>query len=125
MGKDIYSIRRNGSWAASLFDGRNTIALDGSINDAWQVVYNAGGQRAVTECTAITNITCTVATQADGNLLTWDEVPGIERFNIRRNGAWLETVTGANSVFDPFGTSDDEYLARYRVNGTVMDILCS
>ena len=56
---------------------------------------------------------------------SWDPVPGVSEYIVRRNGSWLVTLTNTLTYTDPAGTNGDTYLIRHWLGGTQNNIACN
>lgn len=129
FGRERYSVRRNGSWVASVSDGSTFFVADqGTIGDVWTVRYRVAG--------AVTNVPCesgqppvdgpcAVTTIGAGVNVNWDDIAGDPTYQVRRNGKWLASVSGESQYDHVGGTPGDTYTVRYRQNGATTDIPCS
>ncbi len=128
FGKDRYSIRRNGSWAATVDGGVQTAVLAGSTADSWELRYFDAGTRVDVPCTGgapVNDGPCRVTANGNGVRVEWDAVAGISDYQVRKNGSWRATVTNATRFDDPSGSTADTYSIRYRRNGARTDISCA
>ena len=72
-------------------------------------------------------LTCTATLAGNGGVdLAWDPVPGEDTYIVRRNGAFLATVTGGGLTYnDPAPPGGDHsYLIRSRMAGVTTDVPC-
>ncbi len=125
FGRNTYSVRKNGKWVATVQNGVRTATIAGSINDTWQVRYFSAGNRADVPCTSGNDGPCQVTPAANGVIISWDTVPGVSTYVVRRDGKWRSTVTNATTFNDSGGTTANSYVIRYRKNGATTNISCA
>ena len=129
FGKLRYSIRRNGSWAATVTDGSTSRTLAGSVDDAWTIRYRSDGVTTDVACTPggqpPPDGPCVVTAIAGGVRVDWDSIAGVDTYHVRRNGSWLARVDGATTYDHDGGAIGASYVVRYRQGGATTDLPCS
>ena len=118
---------RDGSWTGQVSDGSHTAevrvfafnlrAIDGCGS---VTVGGGGGGGGGGAAPALGE--CVVSPSGNGVLLDWDNF-GASNYNLRRNDRWAATVTGTSATVS--GSTNDTWVVRYRVAGTVIDVSCS
>lgn len=128
FGKLRYSVRRNGSWVATVSDGSTSLNAAGSLNDTWTMRYRDGGVTITVPCSAggqpPPDAPCTVTQVGGGVLVDWDRIPGVDTYQLRRNGNWFQTVTDSSQLTVAGGAPDEVFTVRYRENGATTNISC-
>ncbi len=129
FGKLRYSVRRNGSWAATITNGAQSTVVDGSLNDTYELRYSDAGVRQTVPCTT-GGVTppagpCSVVAQGGGVLVSWDAIAGVSDYQVRRNGSWRATVSNTTTFADANGSTGDDYIIRYRKDGVRTDLNCN
>lgn len=124
-----YSVRRNGSWVATVTDGSTTfVSTEGSVGDAWTIRYRTDGETITVGCVAgqpQADDPCVVTAIDGGMAIDWDDIAGDPTYQVRRNGKWLAAVSGRSHYDHSGGTLGATYTIRYRQNGAITDIACS
>ena len=125
FGVSEYSVRRNGSWVTTTTSTAATVA--GSTGDAWIIRYRTNGNVIDVSCGADDGTPagpCSITNQANGVLVGWSGVTGVNTYNVRRNGSWVGDATGQSRFVDASGSVNADYQIRYRINGQVFNINC-
>lgn len=120
-GVDTYQLRRNGSWIGSTSD--TVFLTTGSMADSFVVRHWTGGVIHDSPCQNIDGgpgVACVAAIGASGDaLLDWDAVPGVDEYQVRRDGSWLATTT-ATTYTDTttVAGANHTYVVRWWLNQT-------
>ena len=62
---------------------------------------------------------------ADNPVLSWDQIPGNDRWQVRRDGSWLATIEGATTFGDTAAAPGaHSYVVRYRIDDNTTDLTC-
>ncbi len=123
FGRSSYSVRRNGSWVASVTGTSYTTNI-GSVDDAWTIRYRQDGQRIDVACGGDGGGEgpCSVSAAAGGVRLDWDAVAGVSTYQVRVDGGWKASVTGTS--WTGSGDTNGNWTVRYRLNGSTVDLAC-
>ena len=121
-----YEIRRNDAWLASVI-GATSTTVPGSLNDSWEVRFRESGEIFDVPCTrdGAASPTCSADRVQNGIRVTWDNVAGVDTFQVRADNRWRAEVVGATSYLDRTGADAQGYVIRYRNSGSTFDINCS
>lgn len=125
-GASVYQIRRDDVWAGSFIDDREALR-PGSIDSEWIVRFRTNEGVVDIPCQPEDTpaaIACSITADDRGLALDWDDVPGIDRYQIRQNGDWIASSQTSNFVHA--GEFDvAPYDIRYRPRGAVVTLLCT
>ena len=117
-------IRRNGGWLSTEPNGTTTFTDTNAPANATYLIRDFQAGRPVDSlCEFDPNAPvnpCVVTFNANRANFVFG-VPGT--INLRKNGGWLATTTG--TYIDSGGTVADNYVARTRNAGTVIDFACT
>ena len=124
-------VRRNGSWLATSALGETSFTDSNPPQGSTYVIRNRADDGTVVdhdcdlggaEITPPAPITgCIATTDATGVTLTWDF--GGQAI-LRKNGAWLTTVSDVQTFTDTLGTANDSYIIRSWATGQLVDHTC-
>ncbi len=130
-GENTYSVRRNGTFLATVGGGALTYT-DGvpvAGDNTYVVRANVGGVETNLSCGTV-NIDvpvpeCSAVVIGDDVVLDWDAVSGVVNYIVRRDGAFVTRVTGAFTYTDLSPVAGGHsYIVRVRAGGVTTDIDC-
>ncbi len=131
-GEDTYFVRRNGGFLATVQNAETYTDLKPAVgvND-YLVRSFQNGVVTNLECGAVTidpppDPTCSLALDGLGGVVvTWDEIPGEDRYFVRRDGAFRATVVNELSYTDTTATPGTHtYLVRSFLGGVTSNVDC-
>ncbi len=125
-GANVYQLRRNGEWVGS-FLGDSDAVRTGTTGDDWIIRFRAGDAVADMPCD-VTNtpatIACSATTNAQGVVLDWAGVAGVDLYHVRQDGDWI--AASQTPSFVDVGQFDiAPYDIRYRLRGMVATLVCA
>ena len=126
IGVNNYSVRRNGTFLATSALTMFTDASPGGGTVLYEVRANVNGTQITESCGTVnlTQASCTAAALGSDARIDWQNASG-NTLVVRRNGAFLATVTGTTSFTDTNPEpGPNSYQLRIRANGNFTDIPC-
>ncbi len=133
-GVNNYIVREdNLGWIATVV-GEDTFTDTGRAPGDYNYVLRIRIQGEITDIPCSPTITvpegdtpvCTAAINAAGDVsLSWTSIPGVVVYQVRDNDGWVASETGTSFVDTNPTVGTRTYEIRYRLAGTVNDLICS
>lgn len=124
-----YAVRRNNGWITS------TPATSFSESPAvgtYEYVIRYRINNVVTDIpcnptieVSAPSFSCTATANGDDVTVSWNDQPGVNDYQVRRDGSWLAASTGTSYIDQNLAAGNYSYEIRYRSNGTVNTVACS
>lgn len=124
-----YQVRSNGKWVAST--PATGVTVPGSTEDTWIIRTRVKGAVVDLPCSADgiePTSPCTVTIVNDLTVnIDWDDVDGVDRYQVRANGRWQGSSTTSDFDYSPVRVEfalGSPYEIRYWSNGERNSIFC-
>ncbi len=124
-----WQVRRNGAWHAQT--SAETFVDTGLAVGTYDYVirHRSNGQRIDTTCSptitvAGPTLTCSAVQNGANATISWNALPNVSSYQVRKDGSWLATVTGTSHV-DAAADPASTYQVRYRLGGVTSTIDCA
>ena len=133
VGENRYIVRRNNSWLATATDTLTFTDNAAPVDAEYVIKSTLAGVTTNTTCELDGDPpppppeqTCVVVENGDGTAtLVWDEIVGENRYIIRRNDAWLATVTDTLTFTDNAAPVGAEYVIKSSLGGVTTNTTCT
>ena len=100
--------------------------LVGGFSVGRHAFFDFGGTTPGYVPPVVAEINCTAAVNAAGNVsLSWNEIPGISTYIVRRDGSWLASVNALNYTDTTAAVGQHTYIIRYRIADDTLNATCS
>ena len=100
--------------------------LVGGFSVGRQAFFDFGGTTPGYVPPVVTEIDCTAVVTAAGNVdLTWNEIPSVATYAVRRDGSWLASVDDESYTDTTAAVGQHTYVIRYRLAGDTINTTCS
>lgn len=123
-------VRRNNSWVATI-DTSTFEANPGAGSHSYVIRYTRDGVRQDSDCTPSPIVieaqghACSASLVGDDVTLSWNDQPGVDDWQVRRNGSWYASTNALGFTDGDLAPGDYSYVVRYRLGGTRLDTVCT
>lgn len=133
VGENTYIVRRNGSFIANVGPALTYTESPGEGIYTYVIRSRMGGVTTNTTCEPTVTIdapppvdqTCQAVEDGNGTVtLTWDEIPGEDSYQVRRNGSWVASPGDVLTYDDIPGPGTFTYVIRSRMGGVTVNTTC-